>query len=77
MIFFRSLIGKDEAPVDSVVIGGLGALVPMILGPLYDLAVNHVTINYMGVGPGAATIIAAMAAGKGYRDRCNPPGDKP
>jgi hypothetical protein len=76
MSWIRSLLSKSEQGVDSAVVASYLAMFGLVLSQLFDLYHHH-DFNALTFGTGAAAIIGALTAGKGYRDSVTPVGSPP
>lgn len=69
MGFLRPLLATDEAGVDSIIVGGLFALVALIGVSVYLAIVDHASWSPAGYAGAVVLIMGAMAGGKTVRDR--------
>jgi hypothetical protein len=73
MNWLVNLLSHSEREVDSLVVAGLSCVIAFIAVSIYSAVIAPAQFSPTGFGTGAGTILGAMAAGKGCRDRLAPP----
>lgn len=71
MAFWRQLVSPDEVAVDSIIVGGIAAMVSLIGMAVWQAWHDPMAFNCLSFGSGSATILGAIGAGKRLRDGVN------
>jgi hypothetical protein len=73
--FIKSLISNSDANVDSIIVGGVMAMVTLCAVQAWDVGRSHKDFNPISFGGGAAAILGAIGTGKAIRNKFTPVGD--
>ena len=76
MSFISALIHSDDRSVDSVIIGGLLALIVLCGLSIYDVVRSGHDFGYLNFGAGCASILGGVGGAKRLRDGTATDGDE-